>query len=80
VEGLLFHWVRIFVSYRGGCTLAMGARKDCVTRFYETVFKAESIVLVALGEPGVPLIWWAGAGRATSLAAASVSSDRPFMD
>jgi len=24
-----------------------------------TVFKDESIVVVALGEPGVPLIWWA---------------------
>src|SRR5882762_9451498 len=32
-----------------------------------------SIVTVALGAPGVPLICWAGAGRATNIAAATVS-------
>src|ERR1700730_4225836 len=33
------------------------------------------MVVVALGEPGVPVISWAGAGRATNIAAAAVSSD-----
>jgi hypothetical protein len=31
------------------------------------------MVVVALGEPGVPVISWAGAGRATNIAAAAVS-------
>jgi hypothetical protein len=34
------------------------------------------MVVVALGEPGVPVISWAGAGRATNIAA-PVSSDKP---
>src|SRR6266436_5729620 len=36
-----------------------------------------SIVTVASGEPGVPLICWAGAGEATNIAAAAVSSEKP---
>jgi len=72
--------VRIFVIYLGSRILEMGARKDCSNRFYETVFKDESIVVVALGEPGVPLICSAVTGRATNIAAAAVSSDKPFMD
>jgi hypothetical protein len=37
----------------------------------EAVFKIESIVVVALGEPGMPLIGWAGAVRSTSIMFAS---------
>ena len=36
-----------------------------------------SMVTVALGEPGVPVICWAGAGRAANIAAAPASSDKP---
>jgi hypothetical protein len=36
------------------------------------------MVVVALGEPGVPVIYWAGAGRATNITAAAVSSDKPL--
>src|SRR6266516_4305360 len=36
-----------------------------------------SIVTVASGEPGVPLICWPGAGEATNIAAAAVSSEKP---
>ena len=36
------------------------------------------MVVVALGEPGVPVISWAGAGRATNIAATAVSSDKPL--
>src|SRR5271165_1908766 len=36
------------------------------------------MVVVALGEPGVPVISWAGAGRATNITAAAVSSDKPL--
>src|ERR1700730_15254838 len=36
------------------------------------------MVVVALGEPGVPVICWASAGRATSIAAAAVSSNKPL--
>ena len=35
-----------------------------------------SIVMVALGEPGVPVICWAGAGRATNIAAAPLPVTR----
>jgi hypothetical protein len=35
------------------------------------------MVVVALGEPGVPVICWAGAGWTTNIAAAPVSSDKP---
>src|SRR5260370_9889494 len=31
------------------------------------------MVVVALGEPGVPVISWAGVGKATNIAAAAVS-------
>ena len=37
-----------------------------------------SIVTVALGEPGVPVICWADAGRANNIAAAPVSSSKPW--
>src|SRR6266404_1591243 len=36
------------------------------------------MVVVALGEPGVPVICWAGAGRATKIAAPAASSDKPL--
>src|SRR5271165_875412 len=36
------------------------------------------MVVVALGEPGVPVICWAGAGRATNIAAAAANSDNPL--
>src|SRR5271166_432473 len=36
------------------------------------------MVVVALGEPGVPVISWAGAGRATNIAAQAASSDNPL--
>src|SRR5271165_6180895 len=36
------------------------------------------MVVVALGEPGVPVISWPGAGRATNIAAAAASSDKPL--
>src|SRR5208337_5660945 len=36
------------------------------------------MVVVALGEPDVPVISWAGAGRATNIAATAVSSDKPL--
>src|SRR5271165_1591410 len=36
------------------------------------------MVVVALGESGVPVISWAGAGRATNITAAAVSSDKPL--
>ena len=35
------------------------------------------MVVVARGEPDVPVISWAGAGWATNIAAAPVSSDKP---
>jgi hypothetical protein len=58
VEGLLFHWVRIFVIYRG-LYFGGGRHNRLCYSIYETVFKDESIVVVAMGEPGVPLICWA---------------------
>src|SRR5271165_783237 len=36
------------------------------------------MVVVALGEPGVPVISWAGAGRATNIAAPAASSNKPL--
>jgi hypothetical protein len=36
------------------------------------------MVVVALGEPGLPVISWADAGRATNIAATAVSSDKPL--
>jgi hypothetical protein len=60
--------------------LVVGVRKDCVTWFSKTVSKDESIVVVALCESAVPLICWAGAGRAANIAAAAVSSYNPFID
>ena len=36
------------------------------------------MVVVALGEPGVRAISWAGAGRTTNITAAAVSSDKPL--
>src|SRR5271157_62513 len=35
------------------------------------------MVVVALGEPGVPVISWAGAGRATNIAVPAASSQKP---
>src|ERR1700736_3882215 len=36
------------------------------------------MVVVAVGEPGVPVISWAGAGRATNITAVATSSDNPL--
>src|SRR5207302_7143844 len=64
-ERVLITWKACFFigcvssSSIGGSYFGGGRHNRLSYSVYETVFKDESIVVVALGEPGVPLICWA---------------------